>query len=1463
MPKTVFNSLMAVFYKILIISGLILSVQSSYAQTLDAKKLQQFEEAILRGEDFLKVQNYAQAKAEYQKALSIDPSAKYPQDKLAQIRKFYIDPEDESRFTAAMENGNRLFQAKNYEAARAQFSVASNIKPEDKTAREKMNEAGKLAEAQKQTQDQYNNAIKQADNLFTTGNMPLARDAYTQASSIKPNEAYPQQKISEIDAKIATEQARKDSYEKILAEGDEAYMNRDFALAKIKYEQSLKVKPGESYPKSMLERVSSGIAEMIDAQQNYQSTIASADQLFQAKDYEAALMAYQGAARILPSEKYPAEQIEKINVVLKQKQKIEEDYQLAVTTGDQLLAAQKLMDARTEFQKANDLKPAETYPKQKIQEIAFQLLALKDAEREKQYNDAIGMGDKNLSELKYQEAISAYTEAKTIKPEEDYPSAKIQEINKTLESQKAAQNAYENTILEADTQFAAGKLDEAKSTYTKAQTLKPGDPYPASQIAKANELLAEKARIEKDYNDAVAEADKLLNEDKLSEAITGYTLASNLKPESSYPKEQIAAIKARLDELKSKEEQYAALIAKGDLFFDKDELESASSAYNQANNLKPGEKYPGERIEKISKTLEERRKKREYYAQIVEHADGLFDGGEYEQALPAYTEANSLFPKEVHPIERIESIKKILDERKALEENYARYIKEGDQNFEQKIYQKALNAYQQAKALKPKETYPPSQIALIERALEAEKALLSSYEQTIAAADGLMSASNLVEARQEYTKALALKQDETYPREQIQKIDTKLAQAEQMEKDYKAAIDEADKYFKEKKLTDALGKYTIASNLKTESQYPKDQIALIEASLAELQSKDEQYAAHIAEGDRLFNNSELETAAIAYNKALEVKPGEKYPGERIANITKTLEEQRQKLTDFTSLIERADQLFDAAKYEQALPAYKEANGLFPAEAHPLERIERINKIIEDRKALEENFARYIKEGDEDFEQKKYQAALSAYRQAKTLKPEDVYPKTQIARIEKALEAEKALLDNYQQAIAVADGMFNAGNLNEASTKYAEAKRIKPEEVYPGEQIERINSILKQQKEIDKNYAQSIEDGNRLFAAKDYEAARTKYTEAASLKPNEPYPAKKIAEIQTLLGALEQIEEQYNTAISLADEKLNVALLDEAETAYQQAKRIKPQETYPTKQLEVIQQKREKEKTMAFNYENAVSKGDAMYKEKDYPSSLASYQQALEYKPGAEHPSNRIEEITGILQEQKQLADKGYNEAIDNADRLFTEKDYTSALKFYENASTLKPLEKYPKDKILAIRAILQERSRNQMEAYNKIILNADRLYQDKVLDQAIDAYMEAAVAKPDETYPMDMIAKIRKYLEEHAMVDLVNSPESIEIDSEKRFNFTPIDMRLRKNNYISINARKTSETDPKVYVNYGKGNQKNGGIVLRSITSDENGDFLVRVSIQDRWYREDNNWISIYAEGGSIEISKMKIAQGD
>ena len=1166
------------FLRILLVLSMTLTASFVIAQTTDPVKLQQFEDAILRGEDFLQAKEYAKAKAEYQKALSIDPTAKYPKDKLTQIRKFYIDPEDEALYSGAMESGNRFMQSKNYDAARDQFSIAVNIKPEEKTARDKMAEAEKLAKAQLEMQKQYNKLIEDADKLYTSGKMTEARAVYQQASELNPGERYPQQRINEIDTKAAADKALKDSYEKVLAEADDAYMERDFNTAKLKYEQAQRIKPGDNYPKSMLERVAEGMAQMKDAQQNYQSAIAGADKMFNTKDYETALLAYQNASKILPGEKYPAAQIEKITEILQQKRTLEENYNNAIASGDNLLAEKKLTEARAEFQKANDLKPNEAYPKQKIEEIALQLLALKEAERTR---------------------------------------------------------VYQETIKKADEQFAVKDFENALKTYREAAETDPGNGYPASQI-----------------------------------------------------------------------------------------------------NL-------------INSTLAELRASAEAYSGITDRADQAFEAKDYEQSLKLYKEANALKPTESHPVKRISAIEEILKDIAAKEEQYKAALASADELFNKKSFEASLDAYNQALVIKPEETYP------------------------------------------------------------------------------------------------------------------REQILLINNKLSEQTSLKERFNAYIANADKLLEENKFDEAIQLYRNALDILPGDVYATSQESKANMLKSEMIAQQAEYQKIIEEGDRLFAAADYEKARVQFTEASKILPAEKYPAERITAITRILEDLKSLEENYARYILEGDKAYKDKQYEPAKTAYDKALTLKPAEKYPTDQLALISKALEAEMELMGNYQKAVAEADALYNSGKLNEASNKYAEALKIKSEEKYPSDQLERIKNMLANQKQIDEQYQSAVAEADRLLAAKEYRSAQTKYNEALTLKPGEQYPSGKIAEIGKILGEQEQTEQQYATAISLGDEKFRSNLLDEAEVAYNQAKKLKPGENYPASQLELITKKRDAERTASANFANAIAEGDASFSGKEYASALASYQKALEYRPGAEHPTARISEINNILLEQKQLADKGYYEAIEQADRLFAEKDYNSAVRYYESATALKPAENYPKEKILSIRGILQERARNQMEAYNKLIMNADRLYQDKIFDQAIDAYNDAALAKPDEVYPVDMIVKIRKYLEDHAIVDLVNEPTLIDKDSEKKFNFNSIEMRLRKNNYISIKARKTSETDPKVYVNYGKGSQKNGGIVLRSITTDENGDFLVRVSIQDRWYREDNNWIGIYAEGGSIEISKMQIAQGD
>jgi len=118
---------------------------------------------------------------------------------------------------------------------------------------------------------------------------------------------------------------------------------------------------------SMLGVLSCGNAE-------YDKAIADADSLFEKKDYMGAKSEYTKALKILPDEEYPKAQLGKVEGFLAEiaKQKAIEDekvYNGLIEKADKLFANKDLAGAREVYQNASAVKPAETYPKNRIAEI--------------------------------------------------------------------------------------------------------------------------------------------------------------------------------------------------------------------------------------------------------------------------------------------------------------------------------------------------------------------------------------------------------------------------------------------------------------------------------------------------------------------------------------------------------------------------------------------------------------------------------------------------------------------------------------------------------------------------------------------------------------------------------------------------------------------------------------------------------------------------------------------------------------------------------------------------------------------------------------------------------------------------------------------------------------------------------------------------------------------------------------
>lgn len=116
---------------------------------------------------------------------------------------------------------------------------------------------------------------------------------------------------------------------------------------------------------------------------------------------------------------------------------------------------------------------------------------------------------------------------------------------------------YKKSISIADNYFTNSKFEKAKSSYSNALKIKPKEEYPKQKIEEINGQL-EAENLQKKYDDAIVKADKLYNEGAFENALNSYKSAAVFKPDEQYPKDKIAELNGILEQLKQKalEETY-------------------------------------------------------------------------------------------------------------------------------------------------------------------------------------------------------------------------------------------------------------------------------------------------------------------------------------------------------------------------------------------------------------------------------------------------------------------------------------------------------------------------------------------------------------------------------------------------------------------------------------------------------------------------------------------------------------------------------------------------------------------------------------------------------------------------------------------------------------------------------------------------------------------------------------------
>ena len=372
-------------------------------------------------------------------------------------------------------------------------------------------------------------------------------------------------------------------------------------------------------------------------------------------------------------------------------------------------------------------------------------------------------------------------------------------------------------------------------------------------------------------------------------------------------KKQLAARDAAAIE---QERKFAELFNKGLESFGRKAWQAAIDSWTLAQNMKPGNKEVKQKIAEAQEQakLEEARKSVEPQNE------------QYPAAKEKYASAKQIKTKEPYPQEQIRNIDRLLAEiaqKEAItqqqlaeaEATYQKTIAQADRSYQAQEYRQAITTYRQALALKSEEAYPRNMIGKAEQALaalekqqadEAEKqrqeeerinALKLKYTGIIAEADQAFKNENYSAAKLRYTEADQLNLGEDYPRKRLGEIEQIIHSSK-----YKARLAEynknktlAEKNLEQKNYASAKVYFQKALTLSpADKESIRERIAetdrLIEAE--QLAALDKAYQTNIDKADKAYAEKAYAIAKFYYQKALEIKIGDKHATERLQEIEK-------------------------------------------------------------------------------------------------------------------------------------------------------------------------------------------------------------------------------------------------------------------------------------------------------------------------------------------------------------------------------------------------------------------------------------------------------------------------------------------------------------------------------------------------------------------------------------------------
>ena len=644
---------------------------------------------------------------------------------------------------------------------------------------------------------------------------------------------------------------------------------------------------------------------------------------------------------------------------------------------------------------------------------------------------------------------------------------------------------------------------------------------------------------------------------------------------------------------------------------------------------------------------------------------------------------------------------------------------------------------------------------------------------------------------------------------------------------YQSLVASGDREFSKNEFIKAKTYYQEALRLKPNDATAKGKLDKTLQRIREENKKEEQFFEYIDLADEFFANNELEKALAEYNKALKIFPKDEYALGKKDEINNILKDEKDKLDSFNEMIALGDALLKSEKYAEAVMQYESALKLYPNNSAAKAKYQEAKgkKDAYDLKMSE--FDRLTAQGKDLALRRRYAEAIESYEQALQIFPND----TEVSEKINELRSTKNIADSYNAKIAEADAFYEDRSYNDAKAAYQAALTVIPDDSYALGMITRIDEVvnspeyLKIQNDkakLDNSFANFMAKGETAEAQKNYEQALSYYVKALELKPNNTEALAKKQNAENMILYAEQQRKELERQAAAEVERQRQAQI-----------------------------------------QNLINAGNQQITDKKYADAENTFNQVLALDPNNATATEKLGVIAGFYEEIQRQKQENYNRAMSEGRYAMDSWNYAEAIRQYNIALTFKPGDEAATQQLAQAQQKENIRLAGLQNEYNGYVTKGDAQFQTKNYDKAIEFYTKAINLNTGNPYPSNKIREISEMLAANKIVDLTTSVETINSSETKRFDFEPVDASTRRSNYLIIKAKSLSERQFVMYITYGSKLGKNGGFTVTVPKNQDVNDFIIRIGSQYKWFSEDNTWIEILPENGSIEINAMEITKGN